>query len=90
VRQTASADILRVISGAQTDVLPVFEAICTTATSLRCSSAAASSAVMFQESIVSVAGADVNARINVGTAPLAVAWFGGVIDVVQRWWRLTF
>ncbi|MEL6452645.1 MAG: GAF domain-containing protein [Pseudomonadota bacterium] len=34
VRQTASADILRVISGAQTDVLPVFEAICTTATSL--------------------------------------------------------
>ncbi|MEL6898778.1 MAG: HlyD family efflux transporter periplasmic adaptor subunit, partial [Planctomycetota bacterium] len=44
----------------------------------------------FQESIVSVAGADVNARINVGTAPLAVAWFGGVIDVVQRWWRLTF
>ncbi|MEO1364269.1 MAG: GAF domain-containing protein, partial [Pseudomonadota bacterium] len=34
VRQTASADILRVISGAQTDVLPVFEAICTAATSL--------------------------------------------------------
>jgi len=34
VRQTASADILRVISAAQTDVLPVFEAICTTATSL--------------------------------------------------------
>ncbi|MEP1199281.1 GAF domain-containing protein [Tateyamaria sp.] len=34
VRQTASADILRVISGAQTDVLPVFEAICTAATAL--------------------------------------------------------
>ncbi|WP_223428363.1 GAF domain-containing protein [Tateyamaria pelophila] len=34
VRQTASADILRVISGAQTDVRPVFEAICVAAISL--------------------------------------------------------
>ncbi|MFK7875748.1 MAG: GAF domain-containing protein [Paracoccaceae bacterium] len=33
-RQTASADILRVISGVQTDVSPVFEAICEAATSL--------------------------------------------------------
>lgn len=34
VRQTASADILRVISGAQTDVMPVFEAIVETAARL--------------------------------------------------------
>lgn len=34
VRQTASADILRVISGAQTDATPVFEAIVNTALSL--------------------------------------------------------
>ncbi|MEE4187136.1 MAG: GAF domain-containing protein [Roseobacter sp.] len=33
-RQTASADILRVVSGAQTDVAPVFEAIASTAVRL--------------------------------------------------------
>jgi len=34
IRQTASADILRVISGAQKDVLPVFNTICEAATAL--------------------------------------------------------